>query len=169
VLCDNALLAGFATEMRPIGPSLIDEVAKDFDLRHVTAAEDLVLRDPPPPGAPGLAAQVAAVPAPLATPPSAAPRHHAQVDAEGPRPPTMRLVDTAPPAPQAEVTYRATILDDVAAPATGQDDSSRASTAAAPAPAVALSPFPPGTGSPTPGEPARDLFSTFGGAQRRWF
>jgi type II secretory pathway predicted ATPase ExeA len=46
VLCDNALLAGFATDTKPIGPAVIDEVARDFDLTLRDAAETLVLKEP---------------------------------------------------------------------------------------------------------------------------
>jgi len=33
VVCDNALLAGYAAAIRPIGPEIIEEVARDFRLR----------------------------------------------------------------------------------------------------------------------------------------
>jgi general secretion pathway protein A len=33
VLCDNAMLAGYASSVKPIGPDIIDEVARDFRLR----------------------------------------------------------------------------------------------------------------------------------------
>ncbi len=32
VICDNALLSGFAAEQRPVGPALVEEVSRDFDL-----------------------------------------------------------------------------------------------------------------------------------------
>ena len=32
VICDNALLSGFAAEQRPVGPALVEEVCRDFDL-----------------------------------------------------------------------------------------------------------------------------------------
>lgn len=32
VICDNALLSGFAAEQRPVGPTLVEEVCRDFDL-----------------------------------------------------------------------------------------------------------------------------------------
>ena len=32
VICDNALVSGFALDQRPVGPDIIQEVAKDFDL-----------------------------------------------------------------------------------------------------------------------------------------
>jgi general secretion pathway protein A len=32
VICDNALLSGFATKQRPVGSDLVDEVCRDFDL-----------------------------------------------------------------------------------------------------------------------------------------
>jgi general secretion pathway protein A len=39
VVCDNALLSGFALERRPIGSDVIAEVAEDFDLRPELAVE----------------------------------------------------------------------------------------------------------------------------------
>jgi general secretion pathway protein A len=39
VICDNALIAGFATDSRPVGADMILEVCRDFHLdRHVIAA-----------------------------------------------------------------------------------------------------------------------------------
>ncbi len=38
VICDNALLAGFANDERPIDADTIDEVCGDFDLHRVAAA-----------------------------------------------------------------------------------------------------------------------------------
>jgi general secretion pathway protein A len=38
VLCDNAMLSGYATQAKPIGRELIDEVCRDFDLGNGTAA-----------------------------------------------------------------------------------------------------------------------------------
>ncbi len=32
VICDNALLSGFAAEQRPVGPVIVEEVSRDFDL-----------------------------------------------------------------------------------------------------------------------------------------
>lgn len=34
VICDNALMAGFASETRPVGSALVAEVCRDFDLHH---------------------------------------------------------------------------------------------------------------------------------------
>jgi general secretion pathway protein A len=45
VICDNALLAGFATDAKPIGPAVIEEVARDFDLKQHDAGGRLVLAD----------------------------------------------------------------------------------------------------------------------------
>jgi general secretion pathway protein A len=40
VICDNALLSGFAAEQRPVGPALVEEVCRDFDLvPHASAAK----------------------------------------------------------------------------------------------------------------------------------
>ena len=35
VICDNALLTGYAEEQRPVGPNLIETVCRDFDLPQV--------------------------------------------------------------------------------------------------------------------------------------
>jgi len=32
VICENALISGFAVQRRPIGPDIVDEVCRDFDL-----------------------------------------------------------------------------------------------------------------------------------------
>jgi general secretion pathway protein A len=34
VVCDNALLSGFAAERRPVGRDIVEEVARDFDLKR---------------------------------------------------------------------------------------------------------------------------------------
>jgi hypothetical protein len=56
VICDNALLTGFAADKRPVGPRLVLEVCRDFDLtvqptlsRSRTAAD--VSTEPAPAGA----------------------------------------------------------------------------------------------------------------------
>src|SRR5205814_3223875 len=38
VICDNAMLAGFAANRRPITSETIEEVCRDFDLQRATAA-----------------------------------------------------------------------------------------------------------------------------------
>jgi hypothetical protein len=53
VLCDNALLSGFALERRPVDSKIVAEVVKDFDLGPETGDE---LAAPPP---------VAALPSPM--------------------------------------------------------------------------------------------------------
>jgi general secretion pathway protein A len=32
VICDNSLLSGFAAEQKPVGPAIVEEVCRDFDL-----------------------------------------------------------------------------------------------------------------------------------------
>jgi general secretion pathway protein A len=39
VLCDNALVTGFATSVKPVGSAIVAEVCADFDLRRVTMKE----------------------------------------------------------------------------------------------------------------------------------
>jgi type II secretory pathway predicted ATPase ExeA len=38
VICDNAMLAGFAADRRPITSDIVEEVCRDFDLRRVNGA-----------------------------------------------------------------------------------------------------------------------------------
>jgi general secretion pathway protein A len=40
VICDNALLTGFALQRRPVDVAIIDEVCRDFDLSEVSAPAD---------------------------------------------------------------------------------------------------------------------------------
>jgi len=56
VLCDNALVTGFASNVRPVGSAVIAEVCKDFDLPRVTVHGDAARQAP----------KLAAAPAPLA-------------------------------------------------------------------------------------------------------
>jgi hypothetical protein len=75
VLCDNALMSGFAVDQRPVGRQLVLEVCRDFDFETPLA----------PPGPQGIAPRPsAAVPIkPAAAPPaSEAPaRHERQAEA----------------------------------------------------------------------------------------
>jgi general secretion pathway protein A len=41
VICDNALIGGFAAEERPVTRALVDEVCRDFDLKRAAQAEEL--------------------------------------------------------------------------------------------------------------------------------
>jgi type II secretory pathway predicted ATPase ExeA len=47
VICDNALLNGFAAGRHPVSRDMVAEVAKDFDLRHGSLAEQVVVREEP--------------------------------------------------------------------------------------------------------------------------
>jgi general secretion pathway protein A len=49
VICDNALLAGFAADSRPIDPAVIDEVARDLDLKRREGGGTLELVPPSQP------------------------------------------------------------------------------------------------------------------------
>jgi len=66
VICDNALVSGFASETRPIGPDIIREVCADFDLKApapVKAPVQVVSVPPsPPPAAPPAAAPASDAP-----------------------------------------------------------------------------------------------------------
>ena len=39
VVCDNAMLAGYAANVKPIGPDIIEEVSRDFRLRETAGAK----------------------------------------------------------------------------------------------------------------------------------
>jgi general secretion pathway protein A len=61
VVCDNALIGGFATQTKPVPKVLVDEVCRDFDLSRVKTDRDS-----------GAAAQLSAPePAPMVEPPPA--------------------------------------------------------------------------------------------------
>ena len=54
VVCDNALVAGFAAQVKPIRRAIIDEVSHDFDLAaSAEAAAAVRPRSPGGPGSPG--------------------------------------------------------------------------------------------------------------------
>jgi general secretion pathway protein A len=40
VICDNALISGFAADCRPVNRQIVEEVCKDFDLRRATDAQN---------------------------------------------------------------------------------------------------------------------------------
>jgi general secretion pathway protein A len=52
VICDNALIGGFAAQERPVTRALIDEVCRDFDLRRTVPAEEPPAASSDPPAAP---------------------------------------------------------------------------------------------------------------------
>lgn len=57
VVCDNALVAGFALGARPVGAAIVHEVARDFDLRSAVLAAPATAGDlPAGPAASGPAA-----------------------------------------------------------------------------------------------------------------
>jgi general secretion pathway protein A len=66
VLCDNALVTGFAANVRPVGSAIVSEVCADFDLPRVTVPER--------PSAPVRQA----LPTPPVAPPRAEPRPAAE-------------------------------------------------------------------------------------------
>ncbi|HET9831570.1 MAG TPA: AAA family ATPase [Vicinamibacterales bacterium] len=61
VLCDNALVTGFAANIRPVGSAVIADVCKDFDLPRVTVRDE--------PARPAPMATPAPAPAPMAPSP----------------------------------------------------------------------------------------------------
>jgi general secretion pathway protein A len=70
VLCDNALVSGFALDQRPVGRDVVLEVCRDFDLPGAESAAPAIVA-----AAPTAAVAVPAAAAPNALPPAlAAPR-----------------------------------------------------------------------------------------------
>ena len=63
VLCDNALVNGFATNTKPVGSAIVSDVCADFDLPRATITESPAPRPDSPAVGPGaaVAAAVAAV------------------------------------------------------------------------------------------------------------
>ena len=67
VISDNALMGGFAAQVKPINAAFVEEVCKDFDIRQATGsigeAPSLLEEGEPPPsngnGSSPLAPQVA--------------------------------------------------------------------------------------------------------------
>jgi type II secretory pathway predicted ATPase ExeA len=58
VLCDNALITGFAAQVKPIPYSIVEQVCRDFDFGSVTAPEPTTIPvSPKEPNAPGVDAQ----------------------------------------------------------------------------------------------------------------
>lgn len=147
VICDNALLSGFAAEQKPVGPALVEEVCRDFDLlprdgtdrpmsRKAPSADaprgTLGTRNVDTPAAPTLGTSAAGVTAANAT----AAANIAAVAV------ASTLGGAAPGAPGTDATTRGP-----AARATGTTT-------------------PPASTLP-PGHAASDLFTSFG--KRRWF
>jgi general secretion pathway protein A len=77
VLADNALVAGFATEQRPVGSQLVREVCRDFDIGNRGADE-----------------RADAAPAPAAAAAAAAPAETSVLDLRG----TRSVKESAPAA-----------------------------------------------------------------------
>ena len=48
VLCDNALVTGFASNVRPVGSAIVSDVCKDFDLPRVTVQAEPARQAPKP-------------------------------------------------------------------------------------------------------------------------
>jgi hypothetical protein len=62
VLCDNALVTGFASNVRPVGSAVVADVCKDFDLPRVTVTVQEEPARQPPKAAPVPAPTPVAVP-----------------------------------------------------------------------------------------------------------
>lgn len=145
VICDNALLAGFAGDLRPITPRVIEDVTRDFDLSPIASGGRLILIDdaPRPPAA-------SAVPPPLPPLRAAAP--------PPPRIERVTPVETAvPPPPRIE---RVMPVETAATPVVP------ATAAAAPITAEARPAATPDASTAETSD--RPIFSSFG-ARRRWF
>lgn len=46
VICDNALIGGFAAQLKPVPGNLVEDVCRDFDLMPQAAAQDPTVVDP---------------------------------------------------------------------------------------------------------------------------
>jgi hypothetical protein len=177
VICDNALLAGFADDIRPITPHVIEDVTRDFDLSPVASGGRLILLDDPPrpPAA-------SAVPPPLpplraAAPPPPRIERVTPVETVAPPPPRIERVTpvetAAPPPPRIE---RVTPVETAAPPPPRIKRVTPVETAATPVvPAAATAapitaPAPPAATPDASNAESTDraIFSNFG-ARRRWF
>lgn len=93
VICDNALVNGFAANMKPVSAGLVEEVCRDFQIGDVEPRPATVPVAAPSPVAPAVAAVPAAVEATAAPPP----RRRAGIFAEpeAPRPAPQAVVEEA--------------------------------------------------------------------------
>lgn len=92
VLCDNALISGFATETKPITAAIVDDVCRDFDLGATPAPMPI---ESAAPAAAAPAALPALIPAAsAATAPIAGPAQEQSIDH-----PRSRVAPARPPAP----------------------------------------------------------------------
>ena len=103
VICDNSLLSGFAAEQRPVGPALVEEVCRDFDLAPRESPARPPSRTPQSVDAPRatLGVRSDAPPPYAATGTADAPRRSTG-SAAGTGQATASAVTSAPPAPDAE-------------------------------------------------------------------
>jgi general secretion pathway protein A len=153
VICDNALLAGFATEAKPIGPAAIEEVARDFDLKLMASSSTLTLFERP-----------ATSPSPP-TPPTPAASGAGPADSASSGGTPWLGAPTAAPATGDETVApaKSTPTRQAAAPDMAPAHSRPADDALTDVDLPEAAPAVPGTGLGM-----RDLFSGFGG-RRRWF
>jgi hypothetical protein len=70
VIADNSLVAGFATDQRPIRASVVEEVCRDMDLQHGQPASPSGPASAADPGA-GRTHVLSFAPSPVHTPPEA--------------------------------------------------------------------------------------------------
>jgi hypothetical protein len=154
VICDNALLSGYAADVKPIGGDIIEEVCREFDLprRSGVAPESVAAQivEPTPavetqpagseaPKAVSEPVGVASKPAP-GTPKAADPSGHAAPVT------TLRAIEPAPASPKlesADLMGRGVVTSAASAPV----------TAAVQAPSAA-------------GAADQDLFSNYGKSRR---
>ena len=76
VMCDNALVSGFATDQKPVGSAIVAEVCRDFDWPLPNrAASDPLVRTEPTPARPQLSVPDETLPPLLGAPDAEAPEH----------------------------------------------------------------------------------------------
>lgn len=75
VMCDNALVSGFATDQRPVGPAIVAEVCRDFDwpLPERAGAAGVLVPAAAPPALPHAPAPAVGLPPLLGVPDAEAP------------------------------------------------------------------------------------------------
>lgn len=158
VICDNALLSGYAADVRPIGGDIIEEVCREFDLPRrpnlvVVEPAHAHLADPEP----AATTSAAAAPAVAAAETTELPQPQPELQTQ-PEPLANTTVATAPLTTAALATATLDAAPDVAPV-----------TAPTPAPDTSL-PIRPATeqagGAAAPDAAPQDLFSNYGKPRR---
>jgi hypothetical protein len=92
VLCDNALVNGFAANERPVGSKLVQDVCRDF---HIQCRDDIP--DDSPVAMPAVNSVAAPPASTIAAPVAPAPTLHAVTPSQAPLVPAPEPAKAAPP------------------------------------------------------------------------